>query len=220
MNYMQIKKCDIANGPGIRTSLFVAGCSVHCKGCFNKESWDFDAGTLYTENTLNEILESLDNPFVDGLSILGGDPMEPENVETVLYLVKEVRSRLPEKTIWLYTGRSFSYIIGTLQDSTYVTWDGMILGNIENPFFLGDMLFDMSKLKDVDRHAFAVPYPFNPVDYVKNVMSLIRRLDVLVDGPFIESQKDLTLRFRGSRNQRLLDIKKSIEQRKVILWDD
>ena len=221
MNYMQIKKCDISNGPGIRTSLFVSGCSVCCKGCFNREAWDFDAGTLYTEETQDTILETLNNRFVDGLSILGGDPLEPDNVETVLSLVRKTRYLHPDKTIWLYTGRRFDYIVGTLHDPEYVTWDGITWAEEDpNPFYMGEALFDTFKLKEVSRSAFCVPYPILPIDYVKNVMSLIHQLDVLVDGAFIEKEKDLTLRFRGSRNQRLIDIKKSIEERQVALWDN
>ena len=110
MNYIGLNKFDTANGKGIRVSLFVSGCTLHCKGCFNQESWDFNAGKRFTEDTLYEIFEALDSPYVEGLSILGGDPFERQNVMEVLHLVSSVRWRFPHKTIWIWTGRKHEHL--------------------------------------------------------------------------------------------------------------
>ena len=118
MNYIGLNKFDTANGPGIRVSLFVSGCTLHCKGCFNKESWDFNAGKRFTEDTLNEIFEALDNPYIDGLSILGGDPFEKQNVIEVMHIVSSVRWRFPKKTIWIWSGRKFEKLNEDVDCST------------------------------------------------------------------------------------------------------
>lgn len=152
MRYGKINKTDIANGPGVRVSLFVSGCRNRCKGCFNPETWSFDYGEKFTAEVLNEILVALNREYISGLSILGGDPFEPENLEWVEAICFFVKARYPDKTIWVYTG--------------YLYED----------------------LKDLD------------------IMTLI---DVLVDGPFIEAEKDLRLKFRGSQNQRIIDVKAS-----------
>ncbi|MBO4980823.1 MAG: anaerobic ribonucleoside-triphosphate reductase activating protein [Lachnospiraceae bacterium] len=170
MNYAAIKKTDTANGPGIRVSLFVSGCTHHCKGCFNREAWDFEYGAPYTKAVEQEILESLSKPYIRGFSLLGGEPMEPENRPTVLALVKEVRTRYPEKDIWCYTGYTF--------DKDLLTW--------------------ISRGQD-------------------EVAELLACIDVLVDGEFIEEQKNLRLPFRGSENQRIIDVQASLKQNRVIL---
>ena len=110
MNYATIKKTDVANGPGVRVSLFVSGCTHHCKGCFNSEAWDFHYGQAYTEETEQEILQALAPDYIRGLSLLGGEPMEPENRGAVLSLVKKVREQYPQKTIWCYTGYTYEEI--------------------------------------------------------------------------------------------------------------
>lgn len=173
MNYAEIKNCDIANGPGVRVSLFVSGCTHRCKGCFNQIAWDFDYGTPFTEQTVDDILQMLRPDYVAGLTLLGGEPFEPENQKGLLNLVQQVKQQYPNKTIWAFSGYLF---------------DRDIL-----PGRLGD--------PNVTR-------------------ALIRCVDVLVDGPFIEAQKDLMLRFRGSRNQRLIDVPASLEQGEVVLWKD
>ena len=150
MKYSGLKKCDIANGPGVRVSLFVSGCRNRCPGCFQPETWDFSYGELFTEDTVDEVIEALDHPWIQGLSILGGDPMEPENQETLLPVLKRIREELPQKDTWLYTG----YLFESVSSSP-----------------------------------------------------MIRYLDVIVDGPFIEEEKDLSLRFRGSGNQRIIKLK-------------
>lgn len=171
MNYGSIKLCDCANGPGMRVSLFVSGCRHYCKGCFNKVAWAFDYGELYTLDTERAILEALQPPYIDGLSVLGGEPLEPENVEYIkrlAYLAKAER-----KTVWVYTG---------------YTWEELI-----------NRSFDSSQL--------------DPINILLNT------IDVLVDGPFIEAEKDISLLFRGSKNQRLIDVHESLYRGEVVLWE-
>ncbi len=172
MNYATIKYNDIANGIGVRTSLFVSGCTHHCKGCFNSVAWDFMYGEPFTEDVENAILKSLDTEFNDGLTLLGGEPFEPQNQAVLLPFLKKVKKAFPNKTIWCYTG----YIMDT------------------------DLL-KPSKAKTV---------------HTKEMLSLI---DVLVDGPFIEEQKNISLRFKGSENQRIIDVKESLKQNKVVLFE-
>ncbi len=158
MHYGEIKKWDIADGPGVRVSLFVSGCRHHCKGCFNEDTWEFDYGKAYTKETEQEILEALDSAYIQGLTLLGGEPFEPENQRELVKLLRRVRKELPEKDIWSYTGFVF-----------------------EKDLLPGGRAF---------------------TEVTEEMLSMI---DVLVDGPFILEQKDITLSFRGSRNQRLLD---------------
>lgn len=150
MNYAEIKKVDIANGPGVRVSLFVSGCRNHCKGCFNPETWDFDYGRPFTRATEDEIIKALRPSWIQGLSILGGEPTEEENAAVLIPFLKRVRAALPDKDIWLYSG----YTYEALRD--------------------------------------------------KEILTLA---DVLVDGPFLLEQKDAGLAFRGSRNQRIIDLR-------------
>ena len=159
MNYGEIKKYDIADGPGVRVTLFVSGCRHHCKGCFNAETWDFHYGNLYTEKTEKEILDALNHPYIAGLTLLGGEPFEPENQRELVKLLKKVREMYPKKNIWCYTG---------------YTYDKDLLegGKVYTPF----------------------------------TEEMLSYIDTLVDGQFIESQKDITLKFRGSANQRILDL--------------
>lgn len=170
MNYATIKWRDIANGPGIRVSLFVSGCRHHCKGCFNPETWDFGYGQSYTPEVRDSILSGMEKVYNHGLTLLGGEPFEPENQEAMLELTGLVRERFPKKTIWCYTG---------------YTLERDILGGR-----LGD-----------------------------KAVALLQNLDVLVDGEFHQAEKDPSLRFRGSRNQRIIDVKKSREAGRAVLWD-
>ena len=173
MNYATIKKTDVANGPGIRVSLFVSGCTHRCKGCFNSEAWDFGFGQRYTRETEEEVLEALAPDYIRGLSLLGGEPMEPENRGTVLSLVKTVRLRYPQKDIWCYTGYLFDRdILGTFCER----WEQM--------------------------------------------EAFLSYLDVIVDGEFILAQKDISLRFRGSTNQRIIMVQDSLAQGEIIYWDE
>ena len=172
MNYAEIKTCDIANGPGVRVSLFVSGCTHHCKGCFNEETWNFKYGEPFTEKTEEQILKLLEPSYVSGLTVLGGEPMEYVNQKELLPFLKKVKENYPKKTIWCYTG--------------YV-YEKDLLGRM------------IPKWK-----------------ITKEILELI---DVLVDGPFIEEQKDITLLFRGSANQRLIDVPQSLAAGEVILWE-
>jgi anaerobic ribonucleoside-triphosphate reductase activating protein len=158
MYYGTIKKTDVANGEGVRVSLFVSGCRNHCKGCFNHETWDFQFGKPFTSDTQQEIIEALSPAYITGLTVLGGEPMEEENQRELLPFLRLVRKTFPEKTIWLYTG----YVYDT----------------------------------DIQ--------PADGRKHGQHTGELLSYIDVLVDGPFIEEQKDITLQFRGSRNQRIL----------------
>lgn len=172
MNYAAIKTHDIANGPGVRVSLFVSGCTHHCEGCFNPETWDFCYGQPYTAETEQEILDACDKPYIRGLSLLGGEPFEPANQTALLPLLRRFREQFPDKTVWCYSGYNYEL--------------DMLTGQLGN---------------------WAV---------TKEMLSLI---DVLVDGEFILKQKDLNLRFRGSANQRIIDVPRSLEHDQVLWWD-
>ncbi len=171
MNIAEIKPCDIANGEGVRVSLFVSGCTRHCKNCFNKIAWDFDYGRPFTDALKEEVLSALAPGYIAGLSLLGGDPFEPRNQEGLLPFVREVRARFPQKNIWCYTGYTFE--------------DG------------------------------SIREPQARCDATRELISL---LDVLVDGPFVEELKDIRLKFRGSSNQRVIDIQKTLKSGKVTLY--
>ena len=173
MNYATIKNCDIANGPGVRVSLFVSGCTHRCPGCFNEEAWDFDFGQPFTQEVIDRILEDLAPSFVRGLTLLGGEPFDPRNQGAIVELLRQIKAKYPEKSIWAFSGYLF---------------DRDIL-----PGKLGD--------------------PAITREYLSY-------LDVLVDGPFVQAKKNLTLRFRGSENQRLIDVPASLESGTVVLWED
>ena len=163
MNYGAIKEHDIANGPGIRVSLFVSGCRNNCPGCFNKESQDFSYGQEFTNETWIEIKDALDKRYIAGLSILGGDPFEPENIATVEALCQMTKTYYPEKTIWVWTG-----------------------------------------------------YRYEDLEH----LSIMKYIDVLVDGRFVERLKDLRLAYRGSSNQRVIDIQMSQRAKTIVLWKE
>lgn len=169
MNYATIKYIDIANGLGVRTSLFVSGCTHHCSGCFNSEAWDFDAGLPFDEETQQAVLDSLALAYIAGLTILGGEPMEPQNQRALLPFLKKVRATYPKTSIWLYTG-------DTLEE-------------LQN--------------KNSARHT-------------ENTEELLSLLDVLVDGRFEEDKKDITLKFRGSSNQRLIDMPATLASKRIV----
>lgn len=162
MNYGKINTHDIANGPGVRVSLFVSGCRNHCPGCFNPETWDFNYGKPFTFKTLDNLVMAVEQPHIAGLSVLGGEPLEKENVECLTDVCSLLKQRCPEKTIWLYTGR---------------LWESV-------------RQFDIMKY-----------------------------LDVLVDGPFLEDRKNIRLKFRGSENQRVIDVPASLKSGFIKLYD-
>lgn len=174
MNYGTIKKTDVANGPGVRVSLFVSGCTHHCKGCFNPETWSFDYGKRFDEAAEEEILAALSPDYIEGFSVLGGEPFEPQNQHAVTRLLRRISIRFPHKKVWCYSGY-------TLEQ---------------------DILNKDSKIR---------------TDYTDEMLS---HIDVLVDGEFVEAKKNLNLKFRGSENQRLIDVKKTRETGKTVLVDE
>ena len=159
MNYGEIKNYDIANGLGVRVSLFVSGCTHHCEGCFNPQTWDFSYGKPFTQQTTDELLEMLSPDYIDGLSLLGGEPFEPENQRALVPFLRQVRSRFPGKNIWCYTG-----------------------------YVLDEELLKPSRAR---------------CEVTDEMLSMI---DVLVDGEFVLAKKNISLMFRGSENQRLIDL--------------
>lgn len=169
MNYGEIKNFDIANGEGVRVSLFVSGCTHHCKNCFNKDTWAFDYGEPFTKETEDKIIKELTPDYISGLSLLGGEPFEPSNQEGLISLLRRVKRELPDKNIWCYTGYLF---------------DKDLLGK--------------SRAR---------------CEYTDEMLSYI---DVLVDGEFVQELYSITLQFRGSSNQRIIDVKKSLAGGKVI----
>lgn len=171
MNYGAIKKCDIANGVGVRTVLFVSGCTHHCKGCFQPETWNFDYGERYTKETEGEIIESLRPDYVDGITLLGGEPFEPENQRELVKLLRRIKKELPQKTVWSFSGFTYEELTG----------DSRAVCEVTN--------------------------------------EMLSMLDVLVDGEFVEAKRNISLRFRGSENQRLIDMNKTRKEGKIVLWD-
>ena len=163
MNYAQIRKYDVANGEGIRTTLFVSGCHFNCPGCFNKEYQDFSFGTEFTDDEMQKFIDLGKNPSISGFSFLGGEPLDQLNDDTLLRTVKAIKAQT-DKTIWLWTG----YVFENLSEKQ---------------------------------------------------MEIVKHIDILVDGPFIEAQKDMRLLFRGSANQRIIDVQKSLKENKTVLWE-
>ena len=163
MNYGTIKNCDIANGSGVRVSLFVSGCRNHCPGCFQPETWNFGYGQPFTAETEQEILGLLEPSYINGLTLLGGDPFEPENQRVLLPFLRKVHTAFPEKDIWAYTG---------------YTWEQLISGT----------------------HRVSLP----------ETVEMLGMIDTLVDGPFVQEKKNIRLLFRGSENQRIIDVKRSL----------
>lgn len=173
MNYCGIKKCDIANGLGVRVSLFVSGCTHHCKGCFQPETWDFEYGEAFTEETEKELLDALAPSYIHGITLLGGEPFEPENQRVLVGFIKKVKEMYPQKNIWCYTG-----------------------------YLLDEELLKPSRAK---------------CEVTDEMLSYI---DVLVDGEFQLEKKNISLQFCGSENQRIIDVKASLREKAIILWED
>lgn len=174
MNYAKIKKCDVANGPGVRVSLFVSGCNHHCKNCFNREAWDFNYGDEFTKKQEEQIIEDLKPDYITGLSLLGGEPFEQSNQEGLVPLVKKVKQTYPDKKIWCYTG---------------FTFDKQILGKM---------------VQEENR---------------ETTKEMLENIDYIVDGRFVDELRDPKLQFRGSSNQRIIDVKKSLAENEIVLWD-
>lgn len=172
MYYSEIKECDIANGPGVRVTIFVSGCTHHCKGCFNEMTWDFQYGRQFGEQDIEKILKLLEPSYIAGLTLLGGEPMEYVNQQGLLPLLRNVKEKYPDKSVWCYTGYQFDK----------------------------DILQDFCKKW-------------------QETQEMLSYLDVVVDGEFVEELKDISLRFRGSSNQRIIDVKKSMQTGEIILWE-
>lgn len=173
MNYGEIKYCDIANGSGVRVTLFVSGCRNHCKNCFNPMTWSFEYGQVLKQKTIDEIIEHLKMPFIQGLTILGGEPFEPENQKDVLDVVLKVRQEVPNKDIWIYSGFTFEELMGQVESRASL----------------------------------------------KEAKQILENIDVLVDGRYVDELRDIRLKFRGSRNQRVIDVPNTLKQNKVVLLD-
>lgn len=173
MNYHKIEKTSIANGPGVRITLWVAGCTCHCDECQNPQTWDFESGKLFDEEAKKELFEALNKPYIQGITFSGGHPLEDKNVKYVYLLIKEIKEKFQSKDIWLYTG---------------YTWE-KIFPNVA---------IDEININDVYRQ------------------ETVTMCDVIVDGPYIKEQRDITLKFRGSKNQRLIDVKETLKQNKIV----
>lgn len=173
MNYSEIKPCDIANGPGVRVTLFVSGCTHHCKGCFNEMTWDFAYGKVFDESVEEQLLTALSPEHIAGLTLLGGEPLEYANWNRLLPFLGRVKARYPGKDVWCYTGYRFEEDI---LDRFFVQWEDM--------------------------------------------KAFLSYIDVLVDGEFILEQKDISLQFRGSRNQRIIRVQESLRRGEIVLWEE
>ena len=173
MKYAEIKNCDIANGPGVRVSLFVSGCTHHCEGCFNEMTWDFNYGSPFDEGVQERLLEYLEPDYIAGLTLLGGEPLEYANLQALMPFVRKVKKKYPKKDIWCYTGYRFEEDI---LDKLCELWDGMY--------------------------------------------SFLTYIDVIVDGEFILAQKDISLQFRGSANQRIILVQESLRSGETVLWTE
>lgn len=174
MNVAEIKTNDIANGEGVRTSLFVSGCKHHCPECFNYMTWDFQYGKPFTNETAEYIIKSSEPNWIAGLSVLGGEPFEPENQKPLLDFIKKFKKALPNKNIWCYSGFTFEEITGKIPSRAFT----------------------------------------------ENSAELLKNIDILVDGRFIKEQKNISLKFRGSENQRIIDVQKTLKENKICIYLD
>lgn len=172
MNYATIKTRDVANGPGIRVSLFVSGCTHHCKNCFNQEAWDFNYGDKFDKAAEEKILNALSEDFITGFTVLGGEPFEPQNQKTVLEIIEKVRNKYPQKSVWCYSGYLFENILS-------------------------------GKVGDKE-----------------TALKILDNLDILVDGEFVDELKNPGLQFRGSANQRVIDVKNTLKSGNICIWNE
>lgn len=179
MNYAQMRSMDISNGEGIGVSLFVQGCDFHCKNCFNSETWDFSKGQEWNEKTKNQFLKLVEKSFIQRVSILGGEPLHPKNVQNVLKIVDEIRVSYPTKNIWLYTG---------------YTWE-----QIMHPV-ITDINSEQLKMLQMRKE-------------------LVSKCDVLIDGRYVDELRDISLHWRGSSNQRVINVQETLKQKQIVLWE-
>lgn len=179
MNYAQIRSMDISNGEGIGVSLFVQGCDFHCKNCFNSETWEFSKGQEWNNKTKNQFLKLIEKPFIQRVSILGGEPLHPKNVQNVLKIVDEIRVSYPTKNMWLYTG---------------YTWE-----EIMTPI-ISDINSKQLKILQMRKE-------------------LVSKCDVLIDGRYIDELRDVSLHWRGSSNQKVINVQETLKQKQIVLWE-
>lgn len=179
MNYAQIRSMDISNGEGIGVSLFVQGCDFHCKNCFNSETWEFSKGQEWNDKTKNQFLKLIEPPFIQRVSILGGEPLHPKNVQNVLKIVDEIRVSYPTKNIWLYTG---------------YTWE-----QIMHPV-ITDINSEQLKMLQMRKE-------------------LVSKCNVLIDGRYVDELRDISLHWRGSSNQRVINVQETLKQKQIVLWE-
>ena len=190
IRYASIRNLDISNGQGIGIALFVQGCHFHCNNCFNKDTWDFNGGKEWTNDIKNEFIKLIDKPYISRVSILGGEPLANENVEDVLKLILEIKNKYPNKAIWLYTGYEV---------------ENLFLNTTCCEYLLGEKT--MEEVINI-----------TSTNLIKQM--LVAQCDVVIDGKYIDELRDLTLKFRGSSNQKIIDIKKSLEKNEVVLWSE
>lgn len=183
MRYAQVRSMDISNGEGVGVSLFVQGCPFHCKNCFNSDTWDFNGGKEWTEETKNKFMELIDRPYIKYVSFLGGECLAEQNLDEVLSLIKEIRISFPKKSIWLYTGYNFDLLKSQYNEYKYT------------------------------------PFAANADEWLTR-WEIISNVNILVDGEYIDEQRDLTLAYRGSKNQHVIDVKQSLAQNKIVLYCD
>ena len=181
MRFASMRNLDISNGEGVGVSLFVQGCDRHCFNCFNSETWDFNGGKEWTEETKNKFIKLIDRPYINRISVLGGEPLAEQNLDEVLSLIKEIRISFPEKSIWLYTGYDFDLLNSKYNEYKYT------------------------------------PFAANADEWLTR-WEIISNVDVLIDGEYIDEQRDITLKWRGSSNQRVIDVKQSLTQNKIVLY--
>lgn len=180
MRYSSMRNLDISNGEGVGVSLFVQGCPFHCKNCFNSDTWEFNGGKEWTEETKNKFMELINRPYIKRVSFLGGECLADQNLDEVLKLVKQIRISFPEKTIWLYTG------------------------------------YELSEIVKQEQHEKVSGIP----DVWSKRWEIIKLCNIVVDGEYIDEQKDLTLKWRGSKNQHVIDVKQSLAKNKIVLYCD
>lgn len=182
MRYASIRNLDISNGEGVGVSFFVQGCPFHCKNCFNSETWDFNGGKEWTEETKNKFMELINRPYIKRVSFLGGECLADQNLDEILKLVQEIRISFPEKTIWLYTG---------------YTWEQLVYSRMPSGVGKEKEFLNWNRRNEI-----------------------ISNIDICIDGEYVDNLKDLTLKWRGSKNQRVIDVKQSLAQNKVVLYCD
>lgn len=193
MNYIKIDTEDVCNGDGLRVVLWLSGCSHHCKGCQNSQTWDTKSGVPFDESAKEEIFKELNKDYISGITLSGGDPLNEANLDGVLGLVNQIRLLFPNKSIWLYTG----YEVIGIEDGLFVLSPNVITDKVLEPKEMANRITEDIKRSDI-----------------------IKNCDVLIDGRYVEEKRDITLKWRGSSNQRVIDVQKSLQQNEIVLHCD